>query len=102
MALTTQTLALAWGHVLLRDEGRSSSEIERGYFGLLKETAAMTGRPWGEAVAHWARALNAWTNEELERALDALLTTDVALKESRVSSDEQVLSTLILSMCQPR
>ena len=27
---------------------------------------------------------------------------DVALKESRVSSDEQVLSTLILSMCRPR
>jgi len=101
MALTTQTLALAWGRVL-RDEGRSSSEVERAYFGLLKESSAMTGRPWGEAIRCWAQALDSWTSGELTRALDALLTADVALKESRVSSDEQTLVTLILSMCSPR
>jgi DNA polymerase-3 subunit delta len=50
----------------------------------------------------WAQAVDKWTLEELDRALDALLVADVALKESRVSSDEQVLSTLILSMCSPR
>ena len=101
MALTTQTLALAWGQVL-REEGRSSSEVERAYYGLLKESNAMTGRPWGEAVISWGRALGAWTSADLKHALDALLTADTALKESRVSSDEQVLSTLFLSMCRPR
>ena len=101
MALTTQTLALAWGRVL-RDEGRSSSEIERAYFGLLKEAGAMTGRPWGEAIRSWMQALDSWTSPELTSALDALLTADVALKESRVSSDEQTLVTLILSMSSPR
>jgi DNA polymerase-3 subunit delta len=101
MALTTQTLALAWGRVL-RDEGRSSSEIERAYFGLLKESSAMTGRPWGEAIRCWAGALESWTSRELASALDALLTADVALKESRVSSDKQTLVTLILSMCTRR
>src|SRR5687768_555439 len=101
MALTTQMLALAWGRVL-RDEGRSSSEVERAYFGLLKESNAMTGRPWGEAIQCWSRALDAWTSTELSVALDALLTADIALKESRVSSDEQTLVTLILSMCSPR
>jgi DNA polymerase-3 subunit delta len=101
LALTTQTLALAWGRVL-RDEGRSSSEVERAYFGLLKEAGAMTGRPWGEATQCWSRALDGWTSAELSAALDALLTADVALKETRVSSDEQTLVTLILSMCSPR
>ncbi len=101
MALTTQMLALAWGRVL-RDEGRSSSEVERAYFGLLKESSAMTGRPWGDAVRCWAKALDSWTSAELTRAIDALLVADVALKESRVSSDEQTLVTLILSMCTPR
>ena len=62
----------------------------------------MTGRPWGEAAKAWTNALDAWTIEELDSALDALLVADVALKESRVSSDEQVLSTLIFTMCRPR
>jgi DNA polymerase-3 subunit delta len=101
MALTTQTLALAWGQVL-REEGRSSSEVERAFWGLLKESNAMTGRPWGEAVMSWGRALGTWTSAELAYALEALLIADTALKESRVSSDEQVLSTLFLSMCRPR
>jgi DNA polymerase-3 subunit delta len=87
---------------VLRDEGRSSSEVERGFFGLLKETGAMTGRPWGDAVSQWARTLDFWTGDELDHALAALLDADVALKESRVSSDDQVLMTLILSMCRPR
>jgi DNA polymerase-3 subunit delta len=101
MALTTQMLALAWGRVL-RDEGRSSSDVERAYFGLLKESSAMTGRPWGDAVRCWARALDSWASEDLAHAIDALLMADVALKESRVSSDEQTLVTLILSICRPR
>ena len=101
MALTTQMLALAWGRVL-RDEGRSSSDVERAYFGLLKESAAMTGRPWGDAVRSWARVLDSWSRDDLSHAIDALLLADVALKESRVSSDEQTLITLILSICTPR
>jgi DNA polymerase-3 subunit delta len=101
MALTTQMLALAWGRVL-RDEGRSASEIERAYYSLLKEANAMTGRPWGEAIRCWTGVLDAWTSSELTHAIDALLIADIALKESRVSSDEQILVTLILSICSPR
>ena len=101
MALATQTLGLAWGRVL-RDEGRSSSEVERECFQLLRESGAVTGRPWGEAVRMWIKSLDVWTIGELDRALAALLVADLALKESRVSSDEQVLSTLILTMCGPR
>ena len=68
-------------------------------FALLKETSPYTGRPWGEAVSAWSRAVSAWQPVELEAALDALLAADYALKESRLSSDEQILASLVLTLC---
>ena len=40
-----------------------------------------------------------WTTGQLDQAIALLLTTDAALKESRLSSEEQAMSTLILSLC---
>ena len=37
----------------------------------------------------------------LDAALDALLATDFALKETRLSSDEQLLTNLVLTLCAP-
>jgi DNA polymerase-3 subunit delta len=62
---------------------------------------APTGRPWGDAVATWRRHASDWDTASIDRALDALLAADVALKETRVSSEEQILATLILTMCTP-
>jgi DNA polymerase-3 subunit delta len=99
MALTTQTLALAWGEAK-RARGLSAARLEGEYFGLLKGAGgAYTGRPWGEAVKAWARSVDRWDARALDAALDALLAADIALKESRVSSDEQILSTLVLALC---
>jgi DNA polymerase-3 subunit delta len=98
MALSTQMLAISWGRARL-DEGLSRSRLSQEYFNLLKETGAFTGRPWGSAAAVWARAAERWTRESLDRALDSLLEADVALKESRVSSEEQLLATVVLSLC---
>jgi DNA polymerase III subunit delta len=98
MALTTQMLAISWGRARL-DDGLPRSRLGQEYFDLLKETGAYTGRPWGSATAVWSRAAERWTREGLDRALDLLLDADVALKESRVSSDEQLLATLVLSLC---
>jgi len=101
MALATQTLALAWGRAS-RDAGAPPNRMENEFFGLLKESgSSYTGRSWGDAVRAWARALDAWTSAELDDALAALLATDAALKESRVSSDEQLLQSLILTLCAP-
>jgi hypothetical protein len=36
---------------------------------------------------------------EVEAALAALLSADAALKETRLSSDEQLLTTLVLTLC---
>ena len=98
MALTTQMLALAWARSA-RDRGFPSVGIERELFGLLKESSAYPGRPWGEAVSAWSRAVSGWTMPELERAIDALLAADFALKEARLSSDEQLLASLVLTLC---
>ncbi|MFL5497664.1 MAG: DNA polymerase III subunit delta [Gemmatimonadaceae bacterium] len=98
MALSTQMLAISWGRARL-DEGLPRGRLPQAYFDLLKETGAFTGRPWGSATAVWARAAEYWTRQSLDRALDSLLEVDVALKESRVSSDEQLVATLVLSLC---
>jgi DNA polymerase-3 subunit delta len=98
MALSTQMLAISWGRARL-DEGLSRSRLSQEYFDLLKQTGAFTGRPWGSATAVWVRAAERWTRESLDRALDSLLEADVALKESRVSTEEQLLATVVLSLC---
>ena len=98
MALSTQMLAISWGRARL-DEGLSRARLAQEYFNLLKETGAFTGRSWGSATAVWARAAERWSREALDRALDSLLEADVALKESRVSSEEQLLATVVLSLC---
>jgi len=99
MALTVQTIALAWGRSRLK-EGLSQSRLQSEYFGFLKQAgSAFTGRPWGSAAQAWASAVDRWNAASLDRALEALLEADRALKETRLSSEEQVLSTLVLSMC---
>ncbi len=99
MALTAQTIAIAWGKARLR-EGLSQSRLQGEYFGLLKTSGSVfTGRPWGSAASAWASAADRWSAASVDHALDALLEADKALKETRLSSEEQIMSTLVLSMC---
>jgi DNA polymerase-3 subunit delta len=98
MNLTTQTLAMAYG-AAARASGTPSRALFNEYMTLLKESGAFPGRPWGEAVTAWARNTDRWTVSELNDALSALLATDVALKETRLSSDEQLLTSLVLTLC---
>lgn len=103
MALATQTLALAWGQAR-RARGVSAGALAGngpdGYMTLLKEVGnAYTGRPWGEAVRAWTAAVDRWTAPALDRALELLLQADAALKETGVSSDAQLLTTLVLALC---
>jgi DNA polymerase-3 subunit delta len=98
MALATQLSAVAWGRAA-RDRGVPAAGVERGFWSLLKEGKAFPGRPWKEAVACWQRATQNWTFAQLEGALTALLAADTAAKESRVSSEEQLLTSLVLALC---
>jgi len=96
MALTTQMLALAIGAARAIPPARQSGE----YFTLLRSGSSnLTLRAWGEAVSAWTRAHAKWSRADLDHALEVLLTADVAIKQSRVSSEEQVLASAILAMC---
>jgi DNA polymerase-3 subunit delta len=98
MNLTTQTLAMAYG-VAARDAGSSPRAMFNEYMGLLKETGAFPGRPWGEAVNAWTKHTDRWRAHDLDAALSALLAADAALKETRLSSEEQLLTSLVLTLC---
>jgi DNA polymerase-3 subunit delta len=100
MALTTQTLAMAWGRAA-RDRGVPVAGVERGFYTLLKEGRAYPGRAWKDAVSTWRTALPNWPAADLDRALHDLLLSDAAAKEARVSSEEQLLTSLVLSLCAP-
>jgi DNA polymerase-3 subunit delta len=107
MALTAQTLAVAWARAR-RERGIASGRLGGELFGLLKEAgSAYTGRPWGEAVDAWARLASRPDEHDpdgrlVDGALDALLAADAALKETRLSSDEQLLTNLVLTLCTAR
>lgn len=98
MALATQTLALGWAGAR-RERGTPQSALSGELFSLLKETSAFPGRPWGEAVSAWVRSADRWDAASIDGTLELLLAADVALKDTRLSSDEQMLSSLVLAIC---
>ena len=98
MGLTTQTLAIAYG-AAARANGTPARALFNEYMTLLKESGAFPGRPWGEAVTAWTRNTDRWSVSDLDAALAALLLADAALKETRLSSDEQLLTSLVLTLC---
>ena len=98
MHLTTQTMALAYGEAA-RARGVQPRSLYNEFMTLLKETGAFPGRPWGEAVNAWTKYADRWTADALDAALATLLVTDEALKDTRVSSEEQVFTSLVLALC---
>ncbi len=98
MALTTQMLAIGWA-LAAKDRGVAQGRLESELFGLLKANpSSITGRPWGEAVKVWVRAMPKWHAADIDHALHLLLAADRALKDSKVSSEEQVLVSLVLAL----
>lgn len=98
MALTVQTLALGFAEATLA-AGSSPRGLFNELMTLLKDTGAFPFRPWGEAVTAWTKHAARWTAAEIDAALHALLAADAALKETRLSSPEQLLTTVVLALC---
>jgi DNA polymerase-3 subunit delta len=98
MYLTTQTLVLQYA-AASRAKGGHPRALYGELMTLLRETGAFPGRPWGEAVNAWTKFADRWTVADANTALAALLTADLALKETRLSSDEQMLTSLVLALC---
>jgi DNA polymerase III delta subunit len=101
MALTTQTLAIGWLIAARGFGGRGlqPQQVERNFYNLLGQNrSSVVGRPWNEAVKGWARAVHRWDDASIDRSLELLLTADASLKETRFSSEEQILTTLLLAI----
>lgn len=101
MALTTQVLAVGWAIAARSASGRGvrQEHMEREFYSLLGENrSSIVGRPWGEAVKAWVHVIRHWNDASVDLAMDLLLNADSALKESRISSEEQLLSSLFFAM----
>ena len=98
MHLATQMLGLAYGEAA-RARGVPARALYNEFMTLLKETGAFPGRPWGEAVNAWTKYSERWSAGELDAALTALIAADEAFKDTKVSSDEQLLTSLVLALC---
>lgn len=98
MALSAQMLAIGWG-VAARARGLAQGRLEGEFFNLLKEGGGTyTGRSWGEAVKCWARAVPKWGAADVARALPHLVAADAALKDTKVSSEAQIVTSLLLAI----
>ncbi|HXT18066.1 MAG TPA: DNA polymerase III subunit delta [Gemmatimonadaceae bacterium] len=99
MALAAQTLVMGWAQAA-RDRGTHPARLSSELFELLKQSGSVyTGRSWSEFVSTCARESERWSPRAIDDALDALLNADAMLKETRLSSEEQLLSNLVLSLC---
>ncbi len=99
MALTSQTIVIGWAQAA-RDRGAHPGQLTTDLYTLLKTSGSVyTGRSWGEFVSSCVSASATWSPAAVDRALDRLFETDAALKGPRISSDEQLLSTLVLALC---
>lgn len=99
MALAAQTIAIGWAQAA-RDRGTHPTRLKGELFTILKESGSVyTGRGWNEFVETCVRESSRWTPRAVDEALEALLRAESSAKESKLSSDEQVLATLILSVC---
>lgn len=98
MHLTTHMLMLGYAEAS-RTRGTPARSLYNELMAVLKETGAFPGRPWGEAVNAWSRYADRWNAADIDAALSAVLATDEALKETKVSSEEQMLTSLVLMLC---
>jgi DNA polymerase-3 subunit delta len=98
LALTAQTLAIGWG-VAARARGLHAARLEGEFFTMLKEGGGIyTGRSWGDAVKSWARAVPKWSAADIDHAVPHLLAADAALKDTKVSSEAQIVTSLLLAI----
>lgn len=93
MALTVQTLGIGWAQAVRERGGRADM------FGLLKETGAYTWRSWSEFSTTCTQAASLWSPRAVDDGLHALLEADMALKTTKLSSDEQIIANLVLALC---
>jgi DNA polymerase-3 subunit delta len=98
MALAVQMLGIGFCRAR-RDAGANIAALERAVFPHARRHFFAVYPAPGPAATAWARASADWSLADVDVALQALFAADAALKETRVASDEQIVSTAVLGAC---
>jgi DNA polymerase-3 subunit delta len=101
MVLGMQVLGTGFARARLANRvppQRLSGEI----MNMIKESGSYPGRSWTEAVQAWISAAPKWPANDLWAAAVALHWADRALKESGRTTEEGILQSAILAMCETR
>jgi DNA polymerase-3 subunit delta len=98
MALAVQMLGIGFCRAR-RDAGANIAALERGVFPHARRHFFAVYPAPGTAATAWARASADCSLQDVDVALEALFAADAALKETRVASDEQIVSTAVLAAC---
>jgi DNA polymerase-3 subunit delta len=98
MALAVQMLGIGFCRAR-RDAGANIAALERAVFPHARRHFFAVYPAPGPAATVWARASAGWSLADVDVALQALFAADAALKETRVASDEQIVSTAVLGAC---
>lgn len=69
---------------------------------MIKESGAYPARSWAEAANVWSRSAPHWSEQDLHAAAAALHAADRALKDTGRTSEEGILQTAILAMCESK
>jgi DNA polymerase III subunit delta len=99
MVLGMQVLGTGFARARLANRvppQRLSGEI----MNMIKESGGYPGRSWTEAANAWITAAPKWPTNDLFAAAMALHWADRALKESGRTTEEGILQSAILAMCQ--
>jgi DNA polymerase-3 subunit delta len=76
--------------------------IEGELMAMMKESGAYPGRSWPDAVKAWIRTAPLWTDADLYAAAATLHSADRALKDTGRTTEEGILGTAIMAMCQSK
>jgi DNA polymerase-3 subunit delta len=101
MVLGMQVLGTGFARARLANRvppQRLSGEI----MNMIKESGGYPGRSWTEAAHAWMSAAPKWPTSDLFAAGAALHAADRALKETGRTTEEGILQTAILAMCQTK
>lgn len=100
-ALGTQLLAIGIG-AAARRSGAADGAVRGRLWDLLRSGSMNAGSPWSEAVDRWMRSVALWSDADIRAGVRVLLAADRSAKDSRVATDEQILSSVVLALCGDR
>lgn len=109
-SVTGVTLAMQLGTVLvgvrlaraLADGGLSGRRLHDAVISHIKRSRPRLLRKWGDEATAWIDAAGRWSAGELDAAIAAVAEADRRLKSTTVSDERGVMTTLLLTLAEPR